>query len=70
MQDENKRLFISTLESALIMYSRENLARLEYWMCNGDEYITVKFTTGFERTINITGDSCLAIMQDVYSAMI
>lgn len=30
MQDENKRLFISTLESALIMYSRENLARLEY----------------------------------------
>ena len=70
MQDENKRLFISTLESALIMYSRVNLARLEYWVCNGDEYITVKFTTGFEKTINITGDSCLAIMQDVYSAMI
>lgn len=70
MQDENKRLFISTLESALIMYSRENLARLKYWMCNGDEYITVKFTTGFEKTINITGDSCLGIMQDVYSAMI
>jgi hypothetical protein len=65
MQDENKRLFISTLESALIMYSRENLARLEYWVCNGDEYITVKFTTGFEWTINITGDSCLGIMKDV-----
>ena len=65
MQDENKRLFISTLESALIMYSRVNLARLEYWVCNGDEYITVKFTTGFEKTINITGDSCLGIMKDV-----
>ena len=65
MQDENKRLFISMLESALIMYSRENLARLEYWVCNGDEYITVKFTTGFEKTINITGDSCLGIMKDV-----
>ena len=70
MKNENKRLFISTLESALIMYSRENLTRLEYWVCNGDEYITVKYTTGFERTINITGDSCLAIMQDVYSVMI
>lgn len=65
MQDENKRLFISTLESALIMYSRVNLAILEYWVCNGDEYITAKFTTGFEKTINITGDSCLGIMKDV-----
>lgn len=65
MQNENKRRFISALESALIMYSRVNLARLEYWVCNGDEYITVKFTTGFEKTINITGDSCLGIMKDV-----
>lgn len=65
MKNENKKMFISTVENALLLYSRENIAQLEYWVCNGDEYVTIKYTTGFERTINITGDSCLGIMKDV-----
>ncbi len=70
MKNENKKMFISTVENALMLYSRENIAQLEYWVCNGDEYITVKYTTGFEKTINITGDSCVAVMYDLYRAMI
>lgn len=70
MKNENKKMFISTVENALLLYSRENIAQLEYRVCNGDEYVTIKYTTGFERTINITADSCLAIMHDLYRAMI
>lgn len=65
MQDENKRRFISALESALIMYTRENIKALEYIRTEYDEYMTIKFTTGFEKTIDITGDSCLGIMKDL-----
>lgn len=69
IKNENKKMFISTVENALMLYSRENIASLEYWVCNGNEYITVKYTTGHEKTINITGDSCLGIMQDLYRAL-
>lgn len=65
MKNENKKEFIRDLETALILYSRENIKELEYWVCNHEEYMTIKFTTGFEKTINITGDSCLGIMKDV-----
>lgn len=72
MKNENKKEFIRDLETALILYSRENIKGLEYWVScsNGAEYITVKYTTGYEKTINITGDSCLAIMKDLYNAMV
>lgn len=70
MKNENKKEFIRDLETALILYSRENIKGLEYWVCNHEEYMTIKFTTGFEKTINITGDSCVAVMYDLYRAMI
>lgn len=65
MQDENKSRFISALETALIMYSRVNIKGLEYIRTEYDEYLTIKFTTGYEKTIDITGDSCLGIMKDL-----
>lgn len=65
MKNENKKDFIRDLETALILYSRENIKGLEYIRTEYDEYMTIKFTTGYEKTINITGDSCLGIMKDV-----
>jgi hypothetical protein len=73
---ENKEEFISTLETALIMYSRENIARLEYCRIGenikGDpaiEEIIIHFGNGYIKVIDITADSCIAIMKDLARAL-
>ena len=42
---------------------------LEYFQTEYDEYLVIKFTTGWEKKVNITGDSCIAVMHDLYRAL-
>lgn len=74
MMNENKKLFVSALESALIMYSREKIAKLEYVPHNeawsGLDTVDIRFANGHRKVINVTGDSCIAIMQDIARALI
>lgn len=72
MNCENKAGFISALESALMMYSREKITGLEYrriGQAAGDapamEEMVVSFPRGSEKIVDITGDSCIAIMKDL-----
>lgn len=66
---ENKKEFIRDLETALILYSRVDIKGLEYFQTEYDEYLIIKFTTGWEKKVNITGDSCIAVMHDLYRAL-
>ena len=57
--------------SCSVRYSREDIAGMNYEKdSDGFEAVTIRFTNGYEKTANVTGDSCIAIMADVYKAMI
>lgn len=76
MNCENKAGFISALESALMMYSREKITGLEYrriGQAAGDapamEEVVISFGSGYTKAVDITGDSCIAIMHDLWRAL-
>jgi hypothetical protein len=68
--DENKERFIKALSNALVMYSRTGVSRLEYMKRNGFEYVKIKFADGSTKAVDITADSCIAIMNDVWRALV
>ena len=66
---EDKSTFVKALGAALA-YSRTGVLDLDYHKdSDGFEGVTIVFADGDERTINVTADSCLAIMHDVYRAL-
>jgi hypothetical protein len=71
MSEENKRGFVSALETALLLYSREKIVKMEYTVTeDGTELVKIEFAGGSTAAVNVTGDSCIAIMHDVYKALI
>lgn len=62
----NKSRFVSRLGILL-----EDVDRLDIYLFtyekseSGDEYVIMKFKNGYEKRVNITGDSELGIIQDV-----
>ena len=67
---ENKVAFVKALGAALA-YSRAGVIDLNYDKDpDGFEAVTILFEGGGERTVNVTGDSCLAILHDVYKVLI
>lgn len=71
LMTENKQAFVDVLSVALTTYSRSGIKKLEYHQdSDGFEGVTITYIDDFERTINVTGDSCLAIMHDLYKALI
>ena len=68
---EDKQAFVDALSTALTAYSRSGIKKIEYHQdSDGFESLTIVYIDDFERTINVTGHSCLAIMYDVYKALI
>ena len=73
MMDENKRAFVSAIETALIMYSRIKLTSMKYnphdeaW--GGLETVDIRFASGHRKIIDVTADSCLALMKDIARAL-
>lgn len=67
---EDKAGFVRELGELLRKYSREDIAALTYDMDDdGFEAVTIRFGNGYEKTVNVTGDNVIAIMQDVYNAL-
>lgn len=66
---ENKKKFVEKLGLILMMYSREKIIELKYIKDNSNDFLEI-ICTNYKKCINITGDSCIAIMNDVYKAMI
>ena len=70
MMDENKRAFVSALETALILYSREKIAKMDYAVTeSGTELVKIHFAREHRKVIDVTGDSCIAIMHDIWEAL-
>ena len=68
--NENKRAFVSALETALILYSREKIAKMEYAVTeSGTELVKIQLAGGTTIMQDVTGDSCIAIMHDIWRAL-
>ena len=67
---ENKKEFVEKLGTILIMYSREKITKLEYINMNGEELVCITYVNGRKQYINVWGDSCVAVMNDIYKALI
>ena len=68
--NENKQAFVEALGTILATFSREEIVRMSYDKdSDGFEAVTIDFGRGRSRTVNVTGDSCIAIMHDVYRAL-
>ena len=66
-QEEDKAGFIQAMGKALCSYAyRTNVSEIEYAQTGSEEFAVVTFHNGNQKSICITGDSCLAIMNDVY----
>lgn len=66
-----KANFVAALGAALRDYSREEILGLTYDKdSDGFEAATILFTDGNTKTINVTADSCTAIMMDVAKALL
>lgn len=65
---ENKKRFVEELGTILLMYSKEKVNELKYIRDGSDEFVEI-ICVGYKKRINITGDSCIAIMNDVYKAI-
>lgn len=65
-----KAEFAAGLGMLLALYSRENVKELTYSRDpDGFEAITITSSDGWQKTVNITGDSCIPIMHDVCNAL-
>ncbi len=70
--EENKKLFVDTLGSLIKRQTKagRNIKEFRYEVSLAAERVVIVFNTGFIRTVDITADSCLAIMSDIYKALI
>ncbi len=69
---ENKERFCEGLGTLLLMYSRTDVRNIEYRRDEEimAEFADVTFMNGYKKTVNITYDSCIAIMKDLYNALL
>jgi hypothetical protein len=71
LKRDSKADFVAALGAALRDHSREEIFGLTYDKDpDGFEAVTILYTNGCTRTVNVTGDSCIAIMQDVAKAIL
>ena len=69
--DENKEAFVQELGELLAEHSRTGVQWLSYRKdADGFEAVTIHYATGGEHTVNVTCDSCAAIMHDIYRALV
>ena len=66
---ENKRKFVASMSDALVMYSRQSVVELAYMERDMMELVMIRYTNGYVKYIDVTGDSCIAIMHDIWRAL-
>jgi uncharacterized protein (DUF1786 family) len=66
---ENKRKFVASMSDALVLYSRQTVVELAYMERDQMELVMIRYTNGYVKYIDVTGDSCIAIMHDVWRAL-
>lgn len=72
MIDEDKATFIDALSYAMRNYTRLGIKSMEYISPEyrgGTELVKVCFNSGTVINVNVTADSCLAMMKDICKAL-
>lgn len=70
--EENKAAFIDALSYALRNYTRLGIGTMEYIppeYRGGTELVRIGFKHGITINVNVTADSCLAMMKDICKAL-
>lgn len=68
---ENKAQFVAELGDLLSLHSREGIRWLKYHKySDGFEAVDILFESGAVKTVNVTGDSVIAIMKDIAKALL
>lgn len=68
---ENKAAFVDALGYALRNYTRLGIGTVTYNKTPDDrELVEIRFLNGGIIRVEVTADSCIAIMQDIYKALI
>ena len=62
----NKALYVKKELSAAAKRANSDIRGLEYWVCNGEEYVTIHYPNGHEAHICVTADSLPALSCDVF----
>lgn len=71
MKNEMKPEFVSGLGMLIAMYSRAPVRSMTYHQdTDGFEAVEIGFDDGSTHTVNVTADSVLAIMHDLYRALV
>lgn len=69
-KEDNKEKFIEMLGEALKLYSREHVEKLTYVREDSKEFVEITYTNGYKKYADISHDSCISIMKDVFFAMV
>ena len=64
MENKRKEYVNGALEIAVKAIA--DVERLEYWVCNGEEYVTIHYINGHNAHICITADSLTALAFNVF----
>jgi hypothetical protein len=69
--EENKKLFVEKLGSLIRRQTRagQHIKEIRYETHLAAECVVIVFYSGYTKTVDITADSCLAIMHDIYKAL-
>lgn len=69
--EENKKLFVEKLGSLIKRQTRagQNIKEFRYEVSLAAERVVIVFYGGYTKTVDITADSCLAIMHDICKAL-
>lgn len=68
--DEDKKRFVEGLGVLLWLCSREDIEEMTYEQNGYEERVIITHKSGSRQTVNVSGDSCIAIMYDVYRKLI
>lgn len=69
---ENKKLFVEKLGSLIKRQTRQGqtIEDIHYETSLVAERVVIKYYGGYVKYVDVTADSCLAIMHDIYKALI
>lgn len=69
--EENKKLFVEKLGSLIKRQTRagQNIKEIRYETHLAAERVVIVFYGGYTKAVDITADSCLAIMHDICKAL-
>lgn len=67
---DKKPEFVARLGELLKDYSREPVEKMVYECDIMGEAVYIYFENGYQKRVNVNCDSCIAIMADVYKALI